>query len=171
MTPGVGLKVKIQGIFKKWYSSFLLWKQLVQIVGRTWLSLVTWTCGSWSEGQRDLYFMVQWFCVTSWRLFDICTSYFGSMNQYEPTFDFKINVGHYISWSSDFAIYLDDYLMYEHYYLGLWVSMTQSLTSKPQNKYRSLWPVFHGPVIFLENYLMYVHHTSGVWISTTRCLA
>ena len=32
--------------------------------------------------------------VISWRLFDVCTSYFGSMNQYDPTFDFKINVGH-----------------------------------------------------------------------------
>ena len=49
----------------------------------------------------------------------------------------------YIPWSSDFALCLKDYLMYEHYYLGLWVSMTQSLTSK----YRSLWPIFHGPVI------------------------
>ena len=25
----------------------------------------------------------------------------------------------YIPWSSDFALYLEDYLMYEHYYLGL----------------------------------------------------
>ena len=32
--------------------------------------------------------------VISWRLFDVCTSYFGSMNQYDPTFDLKINVGH-----------------------------------------------------------------------------
>ena len=52
------------------------------------------------------------------------------MNQYEPTFDLEINVGHYIPWSSDFALYLEDYLMYEHYYLGLWVSMTQSLSAK-----------------------------------------
>ena len=66
----------------------------MQIVGRTWLNLVTWASGSWSEGQHDLYFMVQWFCLISWRLFDVCTSYFGSMNQYAPTFDLKINVGH-----------------------------------------------------------------------------
>ena len=61
----------------------------MQIVGRTWLSLVTWTCGSWSEGQHDLYFTVQWFChilKTIW--------YFGSMNQYDQTFYLKINVGH-----------------------------------------------------------------------------
>ena len=59
------------------------------------------------------------------------------MNQYDPTFDLKIYVGHcdlftvtYIPWSSDFVWYLEDYLMYEQYYLGLWVGMTQSLTSK-----------------------------------------
>ena len=28
------------------------------------------------------------------RLFDVCTSYFGSMNQYDPTFDLKIDIGH-----------------------------------------------------------------------------
>ena len=52
------------------------------------------------------------------------------MNQYDLTFDLKINVGTvtYIPWSSDFALYLEDCLMYEQYYLGLWVSMTQSLT-------------------------------------------
>ena len=140
------------------FSTFLYWKQLTQIVGQTWLSLVTWTCGSWSEGQHDPYFTVQWFCLLSWRLFDLCTSYFGSMNQYDPTFDFKINVGHcdlyfmvqwvcitswrlfdvwtsyfrimgqydptfdlkinvgcvtYISWASDFVLYLQHYLMHE----------------------------------------------------------
>ena len=44
-------------------------------------------------GHCDLYFMVQWFCVTSWRLFDVWTSYFGIKGQYDPTFDVKINVG------------------------------------------------------------------------------
>ena len=83
-------------------------------------------------GHYDLYFMVQWFCLASWRLFDVYTSYFGSMNQYHQTFDLKINVGHcdlyaMIQW---FSLYLEDYLMHEHYYLGLWVSMTQSCTSK-----------------------------------------
>ena len=44
---------------------------------------------------------------------------FGIMSQYDTTFDLKINVGHYISWSSDFVIYLEGYLMYEHHTLGL----------------------------------------------------
>ena len=66
----------------------------MQIVGQTWLNLVTWTCGSWSEGQHDLYFTVQWFCLISCRVLDICTSYFRSMNRYNRTFDLKINIGH-----------------------------------------------------------------------------
>ena len=33
----------------------------------------------------------------------------------------------YISWSSDFALHLEDYLMYEHHTLGLSVSMTFDL--------------------------------------------
>ena len=45
-------------------------------------------------GYCDLYFMVQWFCLISWRLFDIWTSYFWIMSQYDMTFDLKINVGH-----------------------------------------------------------------------------
>ena len=63
----------------------------------------------------DLYFMVQWFCLVSWRLFDVWTSLFGIMTQYDPTFDLKMNIGHcdlyfmvHILWSSDFALYLED---------------------------------------------------------------
>ena len=42
------------------------------------------------------------------------------MSQYDPTFDLKIKViVTHISWSSDFALYLEDYLMFEHHYLGL----------------------------------------------------
>ena len=51
----------------------------------------------------------------------------------------------YISWSRDFALYLENCLMYEHHSLGLWASMTQHLTIK--NKCKSLWPIFHDPVI------------------------
>ena len=50
----------------------------------------------------------------------------------------------YISWSSDFALYLEDYLIYQHHTLGLesvWPDVW------PQNKCKSLWPIFHGPVI------------------------
>ena len=52
------------------------------------------------------------------------------MSQYDPMFDLKINVGHCDLYfmSSDFALYLEDYLMCEHHYLGLCVGMTRSLT-------------------------------------------
>ena len=46
-------------------------------------------------GHCDLYFMVQWFCFISWRLFDVWISYFGIMSQFDLTFDLKINVGGY----------------------------------------------------------------------------
>ena len=46
-------------------------------------------------GHLDLYFIVQWFCLVSWMLFDVWTSLFGIMNQYDPTVDLKINVGHF----------------------------------------------------------------------------
>ena len=49
---------------------------------------------SWSESQHEPYFTVHWFCLISWRLFDVWTSHFGIMSQYNLTCDLKINVGH-----------------------------------------------------------------------------
>ena len=52
----------------------------------------------WSKinvGHCDLYFMVQWICLISWKLFSSWTSYFGTMSQYDPTSDLKIFIGHY----------------------------------------------------------------------------
>ena len=43
----------------------------------------------------DLYFMVEWFCLISWKLFSGWTSNFGIMSQYNPTCDLQIFVGHY----------------------------------------------------------------------------
>ena len=118
----------------------------MQIVGRTWLNL-SWTCGSWSEGQQYLYFTVQLFCLISWRLFDVCTSYFGRMNQYDTTFDLKINVGH-----------CDLYSMVKWFCLIFWRlfdvwTILFGIMSQYDTKfdlkiiYRSQWPIFHGPVI------------------------
>ena len=53
--------------------------------------------GIWPQndvGHCDLYFMVQWFCLISWRLFYIRTPYFGIMSQHDQMFGLKINVGH-----------------------------------------------------------------------------
>ena len=40
-------------------------------------------------GHYDLYFMVQWFFLLSWRQFDVWTSLFGIMSQYDLKFDLK----------------------------------------------------------------------------------
>ena len=40
------------------------------------------------------YFMVQWFCLISWRLFEVWMSLFAILNQYDLMFDLKIYVGH-----------------------------------------------------------------------------
>ena len=53
------------------------------------------------------------------------------MNQYDPTVDLKVNVGHYISMSSDFMLHLEDNLMYYYHILGL------------------SDPIFHSPLICL----------------------
>ena len=93
-------------------------------------------------GCFDLYFMVQWFCIISWSLFDIWTPYFGIMNQYDPVFDLKIIVGccdlyfmvHILKTVCCMNFMLHDY---ESVWSEIW----------PQNKCRSLWPIFHGLVI------------------------
>ena len=97
-------------------------------------------------GHCDLYFMVQWFCLISWRLFDVCTSYFWSMNQYDPMFDLKkcrslwpifhgpVIVPYTLKTISCMNIIIWDYE-------SVWPD------ASPQNKCRTLWPIFHGPVI------------------------
>ena len=57
-------------------------------------------------GHCDLYFMVQWFCLIAWRLFEILTWYLGIMSQYDLILDLKkkwVTVT-YILWFSDFAL-------------------------------------------------------------------
>ena len=98
-------------------------------------------------GHFHLYYMVQWFCLMSWRLFAAWTLYFCIMSQYDTTFDLKINVGHcdlyfmvqwfcLLSWRL-FAAWTIYFWIYESVWHNIW----------PQNKCRSLWPIFHGPVI------------------------
>ena len=61
----------------------------------------------------DLHFMVQWFCLLSWRLFDglmLYWRYWFSMTQ-TLTWNYICRSVTYISWSSDFTLYLEEYLM------------------------------------------------------------
>ena len=89
---------------------------------------------------------VQWFCLISWRLFDVCTSYFGSMNQYNLTFDLKIYVGNcdlysMVQWFCLISWRLFDMNIIIWDYGSVWPDIW------PQNKQRLLWSIFHGPVI------------------------
>ena len=87
--------------------------------------------------------MVQWFCVTSWRLFDVWTSYFGM------TFDLKINV-----------VLCDLYFMAQWLCLisprlfDAWVSYFQIMRQcDPNFDFKinmSTWSIFHGLVILLN---------------------
>ena len=193
----------------------------------SWRLFAVWTsyCGIMSRygttfdlkinvGLCDLYFMVQRFCLISWRLLDIWTPYFGIMSQYDQMFDLKIFVGH---WPIFHGPVILPYILkticcmniilwdYESVWHNIW----------PQNKCRSLWPIFHGPEIlpyilktigymntilwdyesvwpnvwpqnicrtltyiswssdfalYLENYSVAEHHTLGLWVSITRHL-
>ena len=54
---------------KKNYVAFSL--MLIPSNNIMWSDIqMTWAFVSWGEGQCDLYFMVEWFCLISWRLFD-----------------------------------------------------------------------------------------------------
>ena len=83
-------------------------------------------------GHCDLYFIGPVILSYILKTIYVWTSLFGILSQYDPKFNLKINkvTVTYISWFSDFALHLEDYLMYEHHTLGLWVSITRRLASK-----------------------------------------
>ena len=92
-----------------------------------------------------MWVMVQWFC--QWRLFDLWTSYFGIMSQYDTTFDLKVNVGHcdlyfMVQWFLP-------YILNTIWYVNIIPRINESVWPNvwPKNKCMSLWPIFHGPII------------------------
>ena len=111
-------------------------------------------------GHCDLYFMVQWFYWISWKLFSGWTSYFGIMSQYDPTYDLQIFVGHYdvyfmVLWICPLSWRLFDvWTLYFSDYESVWHDIW------PQNKCRSLWPIFHGPVLVFDEWMSYFWKTS-----------
>ena len=133
----------------KFFSTFLLWKQLRQIGGWTSVSLVTLTCGSWSEGQHDPYFTVHWFCLISWRLFDIFQGHNTAAVGIEPP-DLSLRSPTLYHWATALPCMIITLWHYESVWPDVW----------PQNKCRSLWPIFHGPVI-----LPYISRLFDVWTS------
>ena len=192
-----------------WCRNIILWYYIMSLCDPTFdLKINVGHCDLWTSyfgitrqydttfhlkinvGHCDLNFLVHWFGLISWRLFDVWTSYLGIMSQYELTFDLKKNVGHcdvyfifqwfcriswrlfdiwtsyfrtsytvtYISWSSDFALYLGDYLMHEHHTSGLWVSMTDVWPEINVGQC-DLYFMSSDFALYLENYSVAEHHT------------
>ena len=109
-------------------------------------------------GHCDLYFMLQWFCFISPIPLGIYISYLGwwvtvilQMTSYYRQVRLT-----YISSLSDFSLNLPHYLMYIHHALvnrSLWnKEVYRSLwnNEQPQTICRTLWPIFHSPVILLN---------------------
>ena len=94
----------------KYRSHYILWPSDFALYLKDYLMYVYHTLGVWisttsrdvtfdlkiNVGHCDLYSMVQWFCLISWRLFDAWILLFGIMNQYDLRFYLKINIGHTI---------------------------------------------------------------------------
>ena len=117
----------------------------------------------WPEinvGHCDLYFMVQWFCLKSWKLFSSWTSYFGTMSKYDPTSDLKIFIG-----------YWDLYFMVQWFCLASWrlfdvwslYFCNNVMRLLPWNNVGHSDPFFHGPVI-----LPYIVNSIW-WVTTILC--
>ena len=105
----------------------------------------------------DLYFMVQWFCFISLRLFDVWTSYFGIESVWPdvwpqnkcgllwPVFHGPVIFPYTMKTVWCMNIILWDY---ESVWHDIW----------PQNKCRSVRPTFYGPVI-----LPYILNLFDIW--------
>ena len=93
----------------------------------------------------DLQFMVQWFCLISWRLFDGLMLYwrYGFSLTQTLNWNYICRSVTYTSWSSDFA-YLEDYLINKCHNWNIGSMWCKDLPHKIDV---GQWPTFHGPVI------------------------
>ena len=78
---------------------------------------------------------------------DIGTSYFVSMNQYDQTFDLKINVGQCDLYSTVQWFCLISWRLFDAWTLLFGIMSQYDPKFCLKNKYRSLWHIFYGPVI------------------------
>ena len=109
-------------------------------------------------GAKHLHFMVHCFCLISWRLLD------GSVLYWRYWFcvtqilngNYICRLVTYISWSSDFALYLEDYLINKCHNWNIGSMWSKDL---PHKMYVGQWPTFHGPV-----FLSYILKTTW-WIN------
>ena len=111
-----------------------------------------------SGGARGQYLGHPKFCLMSWRLVDgwiVYFRYWFSVTQ-TLTWIYVYRSVTYISWSSDFALYLEDYLMGKCHNWNIGFLCYKNL---PHKMYVGQWPTFHGSVI-----LSYILKTTW-WIN------
>ena len=108
-------------------------------------------------GHCDLYFMAQWFCLISWRLFDVWTSYFGIKGQNKcrsmwPVFHGPVTLS---------------YISKTIWCMSVIFSGNETVWPKvwPQSKYKSTWPIFHCLVILLNIFqiIWWMNIIGSVW--------
>ena len=121
----------------------------------------------------DLHFMVQWFCLISWRLFDGLMLYWRYWFGVTKTLNWhgicRSVTYTCISWSSDFAICLEDYLM-ENVIIGILEPCNADL---PHKMCVGQWPTFHSPVIlsYILKTIWWRNVVLKLWFSVTLSLA
>ena len=126
----------------------------MQIVGQTWLSLVTLTCGSWSEGPVILPYILKnmsHMYIILWDYESVWTKVWpkNKCRSLWPIFYGPVILPYILKtiWCINIIIW---------YYESVWPEVW------PQNNCRSLGPVFHGPVI-----LYYILKTINFDVWTT----
>ena len=117
----------------------------------------------------DLYVMVQWFCLISWRLFDIWPPYFGIMSQYDLMFDLKISVGH-----CDLYFMVQWFCLISWRLFDIWTSYF-GIMSQYDPMFDLKINVGHCDLYFMVQwlclislYLMDECHTFGKWVIVIR---
>ena len=90
--------------------------------------------------------LVQWFCLLLWRLFDglmLYWRYWFSVTQ-TLIWNYICRSMAYISWSSDFAWYLEDYLVDRCHNCNIGSVWCKDF---PHKMYVRQWSTFYGPLI------------------------
>ena len=142
--PRVGLEVKIFDTFKKCFSTFLLWKQLMQIVGQTWL----W---HWLVGHEVKVIMT--YISQSSDLALYLEDYFMYVHHiwyYESVWpDIWPQNNCRSLWLTFHGPVILCYILKTIWYMNIIIWDYKSVWPDfwPKNNCRSPWPIFHGPVI------------------------
>ena len=120
-------------------------------------------------GHCDLYFMVQWFCLISWRLFDVWTPLFGIMSRVDPKFDLKINVGHCDLYFMVQWFCLISWRLFDIWtpFFGIMSQYDPMFDLKINVGHCDLYFIVHW-FCLISLYLMDECHTFGKWVSVIR---